>query len=271
MNKYEFAIITNEYRDTKIMADTLKSKLLKLKVKENILDPDIVFIVGGDGTFLKAINKYNTKLAKIKFVTFNQGKIGFYHNFLVSEMDKVIHDVFNDESNFFINELDLLEVESNNQIYYSVNEVRLVNFAQTLNCQIFVNDELLELFRGTGVVFSTKSGSTGLMKTMGAAIILAQEKIMEMQEIFPVNNNFYRTLRSPIILGQNQIITIKLDQNLAKDISNQQLVVDTFIIRGKLKEIKVKLSHLSLKMFAYEKQDQSLIKKLNRTFIEFEK
>lgn len=271
MNKYEFSIVTNDYQETKIIANNLKTKLLKLKAKENIVDPDIVFIVGGDGTFLKAVNQYNKNLEKIKFITFHQGKIGFYHNFLVSEMEQILHDIYYQSDNFYVNELDLIEIENNNQKYYAVNEARLVNFAQTLNCQIFINDELLEVFRGTGVIFSTKTGSTGLMKSTNAAIIIAKEKLMEMQEIFPVNNNLYRTLRAPLILGSNQAITLKFTENFKKKITNQQLIVDTFVIHDKLKEIKVKLSNLNLKMLVCKKQDESLIKKLNKTFIQFDK
>ncbi len=273
-NNYQFAIITSNYQEPKKFALLLKEKLLQRKVKENNLYPDIVFIIGGDGTFLKAVNKYNQQLDKIKFVTFNQGNIGFYHNFSVDQVDQVLESLAKKDQNLIIKELDLLEVAINKKIIYGINEFRLVNLSQTLSCDVYINDQFLEFFRGSGLIVATKTGATGLMKTAGGAIIFAQTKLMQYQELFPVNNSSYRTINSPIIFDQEQNITLKIksieeEQKEAKERQNNtQIVVDTFNFYDKLiKEIKIKLSNQTLKVFSYKDNIETLTNKINKYFI----
>ncbi|MCL6428575.1 NAD kinase 1 [Spiroplasma sp. JKS002669] len=273
-NNYQFAIITSNYQEPKKFGLLLKEKLLQRKVKENNLSPDIVFIIGGDGTFLKAVNKYNQQLNKIKFVTFNQGNIGFYHNFSVDQIDQVLESLAKKDQNLIIKELDLLEVVINKKVIYGINEFRLVNLSQTLSCDVYINDQFLEFFRGSGLIIATKTGATGLMKTAGGAIIFAQTKLMQYQELFPVNNSSYRTINSPIIFDQEQSITLKIksieeDQKEAKERqSNTQIVVDTFNFYDKLiKEIKIKLSNQTLKVFSYKENIETLTNKINKYFI----
>ncbi|MBE4703965.1 NAD(+)/NADH kinase [Spiroplasma platyhelix] len=267
---YQFAVLTNDYQDSKKVALSLKQKLKKIKAKENNVSPDLVFIIGGDGTFLKGVNKYNQHLDRVKFITFKQGKIGFYHNFAITDVDRVVEALANDADKLVVNELDLLEVEMNSKILYAINEVRLVNFSQTLRCDVLLNNELLQVFSGSGLIFSTKTGSTGLMKTAGGAVILSSARLMEYQELFPVNNNMHRSLRAPLILDYNQVVTLKLQATEKEKLSNNHLVVDTFDFYDKLvSEIKVKISNQTLKIFAFKTNNISLIKKLNNSFIQF--
>ncbi|MGL5268247.1 MAG: NAD(+)/NADH kinase [Spiroplasma sp.] len=269
-SNYQFTIMTNNYQESKDLALILKEKLEKINAKENLLCPDIVFIIGGDGTFLKAVSKYNQQLDKVKFITFKQGNIGFYHNFLINDIDKVVRALSANTDELVISELDLLEIESNKEIIYAINEVRLINFSQTLSCEVYINDQLLQVFSGSGIIVSTKTGTSGLMKTTGGAIILANAKLMEYQELFPVNNNIYHSLRAPIILDQNQIITLKLKDYVKEKINNNQLIVDTFNFHDKLvSKVKIKISNQTLKIFAFKTSNNSLIKKLNKSFIQF--
>lgn len=269
-DSYQFTIMTNNYQESKDLALVLKEKLEKNNAKENLLHPDIVFIIGGDGTFLKAVSKYNDQLDKIKFINFKQGNIGFYHNFLISDIDKVVSALAQNSDELVVEEFDLLEVENNKKIAYAINEVRLVNFSQTLSCEVYINEQLLQVFSGSGLIISTKSGSTGLMKAAGGAIILADGKLMEYQELFPVNNNIYHSLRAPIIFDDKQVLTLKLNNTLKEKINNSQLIVDTFNFHDKLdNEVKVKISNQTLKIFAFKINDNSLIKKLHKSFIQF--
>lgn len=267
---YQFAILTNDYEQSKKLAATLKQKLKKTKAKENNLSPDIVFIIGGDGTFLKGVNKYNQHLDKIKFITFKQGKIGFYHNFSIAEMDRVVEALAEESDKLMLSELDLLELETNDETFYAINEIRLVNFSQTLSCEVYINNELLQFFSGSGLIFSTKTGSTGLMKTTGGSVILAAARLMEYQELFPVNNNIYRSVRAPLILDHSQYITLKITETKKEKLPNINLVVDTFNFHGKLdSEIKIKISNQTLKIFSFKTNNNSIIKKLNNSFIQF--
>ena len=40
--------------------------------------PDVVFSIGGDGTFLRAVHKYIDALDEVRFVGINSGSLGFF-------------------------------------------------------------------------------------------------------------------------------------------------------------------------------------------------
>lgn len=270
-DNYQFAVITNNNQESKKIALVLKQKLKKIKAKENNLYPDIVFIIGGDGTFLKAVSKYNQQLKQVKFITFKQGKLSFYYNFLVTEIDKVIKALVEKNEKLIINELDLLEITANNKTFYAINEFRLFNFSQTLSCEVYINNQLLQFFSGSGIIISTKTGTTGLMKSAGGSIILANAKLMEYQELFPVNNNIYHSIRAPLILDENQVITLKLKDYYKEKETNIKLVIDTFNFYDKLiSDIKIKISNQTLKVFTFKNNTNgSLIERLNKSFVQF--
>ena len=41
-------------------------------------NPEVVLSVGGDGTFLKAVQKYLPIINNVKFLCLNKGKLGFF-------------------------------------------------------------------------------------------------------------------------------------------------------------------------------------------------
>ena len=43
--------------------------------------PELVIVIGGDGTFLGALHKNIGKIDQMKFLCFNTGTIGYYYEF----------------------------------------------------------------------------------------------------------------------------------------------------------------------------------------------
>ena len=52
--------------------------------------PDIVVSVGGDGTLLYAFHRYSSRLDKTAFVGVHTGHLGFYADWLPSEIEKFV-------------------------------------------------------------------------------------------------------------------------------------------------------------------------------------
>ncbi|WP_342276090.1 hypothetical protein [Spiroplasma endosymbiont of Nebria brevicollis] len=269
MKSYEFIIIANKYENSQILSETLRAKLLALKAIETDSNPQIVFVIGGDGTFLKAVHDYNHLLKRVKFVIFKCGNLGFYENFNHTQIDDVLTWIANNDKNLKINPLSLLEITVNNQTLYAINEVKFINLTTTLSCQVLINNQLFENFRGSGVVVSTRTGSTGLMKSLGGAVVLSNHKLMQFHEIAPVANNSYRSLNSPLILDEKHEITLKINNQVDKISDFGKLIVDTFVFNDKLNdEITIKLSRLSLQVLEYSPNHYSLLTKVKKAFIQ---
>lgn len=259
----KYAIIKNAYFDSQ----QIEQELLTLfanhpEFSQDLINPEYVFVIGGDGTFLEAVRQFASCLDKIIFVPIKLGGIGFYTNHnTIAELKEVIPFLTNDEHFDFV-KYALLEVNYDNKVAYAINEIKITNNIKPLNLEICINDEKLESFKGTGLVFSTPSGSTGFMKSAGGAIIYPNAGLYEMQELFAVSTNKFRTLNAPIIFSEQQKIKLKIS-----DLIGVYLSADTHDIAFSQDEIFVHLSSLSIKVLTTKKEKPSKTKILNDIFV----
>ena len=52
-------------------------------------NPDVVFSVGGDGTFLRAVHEYLNQAEHIQFIGINSGSLGFLYDFSKEDIQMV--------------------------------------------------------------------------------------------------------------------------------------------------------------------------------------
>ena len=72
-------------------------KVLKENDKKQVTkNPDLLISIGGDGTFLKAI-KDNSYSPDTLYVSLKSGKLGFYSDYSVSEIDVLLKEMINDD------------------------------------------------------------------------------------------------------------------------------------------------------------------------------
>ncbi len=59
-------------------------------------NPDVVISIGGDGMLLSAFHMYEKELARVRFVGIHTGHLGFYTDYLDSEVDQLIETLRKD-------------------------------------------------------------------------------------------------------------------------------------------------------------------------------
>ncbi|KNG79122.1 NAD(+)/NADH kinase [Mycoplasma sp. HU2014] len=257
----KYSLVTNNYDKT----NSIKNELIELLNKNNFVEdeknPDIVFVIGGDGTFLVAIHKYQHLLDKLVFAPIKFGGIGFYtnKNRIEDLQEAICCDLL---KNANITQLGLLEVNFNDKKVYAINEIKVTNHTRPLTTKIYINDELLEEFKGTGLVFATPSGSTGFMKSANGAIIYPEVSLYEMQELMPVSTNKFRTLNAPVIFSDQQQIKLELDS-----LDKVGLSADTFEYDLESKNLLVKLSSKKINLLNLSKHKISKTEILNDIFV----
>ncbi|ATG97239.1 NAD kinase 1 [Mesoplasma lactucae ATCC 49193] len=257
----KYSIIANDYPESLELVKTLNNELkndndLTLDDK----NPELVFVIGGDGTFLKAINKYNNQLEKIRFYPIKKGGIGFYTNHNIVEDDNDVKKILAIDKCKHTYEYPLLEVKIDDKTIYTINEAKILNDISPQQLDIYINDEKLESFKGSGLVFSTPSGTTGFMKSVGGAIIYPNLDLFEMQEISPVSTVIFKTINSPIIFSKEQVIKIKNSENL-KDKDNLKVISDAKQIATDFKEAKISLSNKKVRIIATKMVDRTTLLK----------
>ncbi|AUB31330.1 NAD(+)/NADH kinase [Spiroplasma floricola] len=258
---FSFSIIKNDYKATEEVVSSLREKLEKKGWKYSELNPNYVFIFGGDGTFLKAVSIYKDKINDIEFVPFKSGGIGFYTNKnRVENIDNTVKLI--ESKKYKLNYFELLEIKTKSKKLIATNEIKILNEKNPLYIEIYINDEFLERFHGTGIVVSTSNGSSGYMKSTGGAVILSKDsQIYQMQELVPVSTNKFRTLNAPLILNNKHVLKFKFEKQ-----SNEIMIIDTVEYPIDEEEIEIKPSKINIKVVA-DDNSVSKIKILRDIFI----
>jgi len=137
--------------------------LFKDKYTEIVEYPQVIKCYGGDGTLLRAINKFRHK-NKV-FYGVARGRV----NFLMNE---------NEESgNYHILHLNLLEAEIRNKTYYAFNDICIGGDMNSwIHFEVNDRNNIFDEFSGGGLIFSTAQGSTGINKNNGGVILPIDSK-----------------------------------------------------------------------------------------------
>jgi NAD+ kinase len=205
-----FLIITNKEKDTdylvtkKIVAYIEKAgKKATLSsvssVQEDsdttIIQDDIecAIVLGGDGTIIQTANDLMTH--NIPILGVNMGTLGFLaeieEHHVPEALDRLFQDDYRIENrimiqgNIIYNSLRPENVE--NTMGYALNDVVITRkgFSRIISLDIFVNDELVDNFRGDGVIISTPTGSTAYNLSAGGPIVIPQASVMVITPICP--------------------------------------------------------------------------------------
>ncbi|QSR12624.1 NAD kinase [Lactococcus sp. LG606] len=199
----------------------LQSKNFRFE-KEN---PEIVISVGGDGTLLKAMHIYEDKLDKIRFVGVHTGHLGFYTDFMNTDLDKVALALESETAEHAVH-YPLLRIrvkfqDGSEMLHYALNESTIRRTSKTLVADIRISDFLFEKFRGDGLSVSTPTGSTAYNKSIGGAVLHPRVEAMQMAEIASLNNIVYRTLGAPMVVAKKDSIII-----CPEDVEDYSVTVD---------------------------------------------
>lgn len=212
--------------------------------------PDIVITVGGDGTLLGAFHHYRNQLDQIRFVGIHTGHLGFYTDWRNYEVDELIESLKKDKGERVSYPLLDVTVKLKNgeTVHYSaLNEATLRKVNGTLFCQVFINGDLFENFRGDGLCIATPTGSTGLSKSLGGAVVHPRAEVMQMSEMASINNRVYRTLSSPMIFAKDNVLTLRPESEEGMVMAIDHLTYDG----NEIEEIQLKISKERISFAAY--------------------
>lgn len=247
----KYAFVCKDEKSSKIIKEEIISKL---KGKEDNDQPDYVFTIGGDGTVLDAVRKYLRIVDEVIFITIHTGNLGFYTEFLPSQLDKII-EVLNDLK---INEYHLLKYQIEREEVYALNEITITDQHRLLEADIFINDVYFMHVRGNGICLSTPTGSTAYNKSIGGAILNPHMEAIQLSLIAPFESVNFPML-TPVVLGK-EIIKIR-PKNQYIDITSDR----EWISKENVKEIVISLASKQVKFL--KNPDNNFIKRLNEKFI----
>lgn len=250
MMKYSFV-----HRDDSYSRQIKDNLIKRIDGMVDDTNPDIVFTIGGDGTVLDAVSKYMDNIEHILFVTIHTGNLGFYTEFLPSDIDLMCHLIKNGDTEY--QSYPLLEISINGHKRFGLNEMTLSNTRHLLETSIYINDEFLMKTRSNGICVSTPTGSTAYNKSLGGAVMDYQVEAYQLTLIAPFETIKFRML-GPIVLSKGNKLTIKpLTDNY--DIScDRSYIEETSInqIHITLSDKKVKFMKNAIHTFTSKLKDK---------------
>ena len=252
-----YAIVSKKDDVSRHLAALIKEELKELTYDEE--HPEIVISVGGDGTMIYSIHRYEHVLNDVSFVGIHTGTLGFFTDYLKDEYKQLVEDILTKEPEIF--DRHLLRISYNVEIFHALNEMRIENSYRSQVIDMYVNDEHMETFRGNGLCVSTPSGSTALNKSLGGAVINPSLRLMQVTEIAGIHHNAYRSLGSPLILGEEDVVRFETDFN-----ENAVLGLDTDIYE--LKDHDVIEARLSKRVAHFcNYRHISFVKRLRKSYL----
>ncbi len=165
--------------------------------------PELIFSVGGDGTFLETIIK--VKDLGIPIAGVNTGRMGFLANIYADEIGPSIDMLRNNE--FEIIERCLLSLskpeglfEGNNS--FALNEITIQKSdLSMITIHVYVDDIYLNTYWSDGLIISTATGSTAYNLSAGGPILTPEDESIIISPIAPHN----LTIRPIVISGESRL------------------------------------------------------------------
>lgn len=159
------------------------------ETKENSKNPDLLIILGGDGTILKGARQFEKYSPKI--LALNLGRVGFLAS--VRENDKFLRFIKRFfEGNFLLENRNILDVKvlrKNKEICHdiAVNEVAIQNPLGMVELTVKIEGHPVQSIRGTGVLVSTPTGSTAFNLSAHGPIVMPSLECVILTELLDHN------------------------------------------------------------------------------------
>lgn len=207
------AIYNNETAESQRVTKLLKAEMDKAGLTYDAKQPEVVITIGGDGTLLSAFHHYQAQLDKIRFVGIHTGHLGFYTDWRNFEIDDLVDSLVKDSGqsvSYPLLDMKAVYSDGTTDHFIALNESTIRNITKTMVCDVYINNQLFENFRGDGLCISTPTGSTAYNKSVGGAIMDPHSVGFQLAEMASLNNRVFRTLGSPIIFGADTKLMLRL-------------------------------------------------------------
>jgi NAD+ kinase len=169
-------------------------------------DFDLVFVLGGDGSMLRAARLYPGRV----LVGVNLGRVGFLSGMSPGEMEFGVEKVL--DGRFGVQECRMLEVRREGDGYESrlaVNDAVLVKREphRITEIELSVGGEWLASLRCDGFVAATPLGSTAYALSAGGPIVSADVDAFVLVPIAP-----HSLLTRSLVLGSDQVAELRVTE-----------------------------------------------------------
>ncbi|GHT72831.1 NAD kinase [Bacteroidia bacterium] len=169
---------------------------------------DMIFSLGGDGTFLRTAAWVGRQ--EIPVLGINMGRLGFLADNNTSELEEVVAEIV--DGNYFLEEKNLLQLDCvlpfHGKYNYALNEIAVLKRDTSAMIAICasLNDVFLTEYLADGLIVSTPTGSTAYNLSVNGPIILPQCRNVVLSPVAPHSLNV-----RPLVIPDDYKISLKVE------------------------------------------------------------
>lgn len=245
------------------------AKQYGLTIVNDHRDANIIASIGDDGTFLQAVRKTGFRDDVLYCGITTKDSLSMYCDFKINDSSKMVEAVSKVETvsneDLKVRRYPIIEVMVDGQgIFPCLNEFSIrSSIIRTLELDVFIDELHFETFRGDGLIVATPTGSTAYNKSVNGAVVDPLIPCMQVSEVASINNNKYRTLGAPFVIGGNRSLTLKIvsegNEHPTMGLDNEALSI------RHVDKIQIRLSEKKIKTLKLK--DNSFWEKVKRTFL----
>lgn len=137
-------------------------------------NPQVAFVLGGDGTFLSAVHHYAPR--GVPLLGIDMGGLGFLAEVSVETMlqaaEKVLNGEFEIEERMMVS-CEIFHQNGTVETDFALNDVVIYRgpFAQMIRLSTYVDEEFLASFPADGLIVATPTGSSAYSLSAGGPVV----------------------------------------------------------------------------------------------------
>jgi NAD+ kinase len=172
---------------------------------------ECAIVLGGDGTIIQAA--YDLIRKRIPILGINLGTLGFLAEIEKGNLYEALDALFADKCQIESRMMLQGSINRNKNCVYTgsaLNDVVITRsgFSRIISFSVFVNEELIDRYRGDGIIISTPTGSTGYNLSSGGPVVKPASQVMIITPICPHS----LTARS-IVVSSEDNVKIRIDKS----------------------------------------------------------
>jgi len=221
-------------------------------------DGEYIFVLGGDGTFLRAIQRNFYKKPTPTFIGINTGNLGFLSEFSFQDTNRILEMIIKDT--YDIERVPLYQID----IHFTSNRKRRLHFlndisferegTKIIHCGVKVNNKKLGNFSGDGVIISTPIGSTGYAMSAKGAIAYDCKEHLQLTPSNPIISKAYQSITNSILFNDKN--TLEIFPNTKKKRRIRVVVDGREISEGDISKVVISKSPKTVSFLRSDKFDR---------------
>lgn len=162
---------------------------------------DLLIVLGGDGTLLGIARDINGRY-DVPILGVNIGNLGFLSSIDISEIDKALNKLKNQE--YSLEKRMLLNcIQENKEPIIALNDVVVARgtLSRMVKFEIFIDGKAYSTFKGDGLIISTPTGSTAYSFSAGGPFLYPNLDLIALTPICPHT----KSMQPMIISGDSTV------------------------------------------------------------------